>query len=507
MKLERTKNAKRNILFSLLNKMISLFFPFIVRMVVIRRIGADYLGLDSLFISVLQVLSLTELGFSSAAVYSMYKPVAENDEEALCRLLKFYRTVYLKIGVIFLVCGIILIPFLPKMIQGNWPNDVNIYLLYFIYLINSAISYWLFAYRQSLLEAYQRVDVVQIINIIAKAFTYIGQILVLLLFGNYYFYAEILICGTILTNICNYLCTRKLFPNIRCEGNLGKDEKSLIKEKIKGLMISRLCMVSRNTFDSIFISMFLGLMLTAVYGNYYHIMTAVTGIMLVISSSIQAGIGNSIVTESIEKNYNDLCKFNFVYMWLGGWFTACLLNLYQPFSELIFGENMLLPFQAVALFCIYFYFLKVGDIISAYFSARGLWWENRYRSVVECAMNLALNYLLGKYFGIYGILLATILSIFFINIIWGSRIIFHYYFGKEKIIDYYRKHLIYGLSAFGGCILTYYICSFVENTGVLALVLKVVICTVVPNVFFILIYCRTKMFCTVRNWIKQVIAI
>ena len=76
MKLDRTNNAFRNMAFGMVNKIVTLFLPFIIRTVLIKTIGMEYAGLNSLFSSILQVLNLSELGFSSAVVYSMYRPIA-----------------------------------------------------------------------------------------------------------------------------------------------------------------------------------------------------------------------------------------------------------------------------------------------------------------------------------------------------------------------------------------------------------------------------------------------
>ena len=87
MQIQRTKNAARNIVWGMAEKIITLLLPFIARTVMIKTLGAEYLGLNSLFTSILSVLSLTELGFGSAIVFSMYKPIAEDDNEKF--LIKF----------------------------------------------------------------------------------------------------------------------------------------------------------------------------------------------------------------------------------------------------------------------------------------------------------------------------------------------------------------------------------------------------------------------------------
>ena len=89
MKIERTKNATRNIIFGFILKIYQLLLPFIFRTVIIQTIGIEYLGLNSLFSSILQVLNLAELGVGSAMIYSMYSPIANDNADKICSLMKF----------------------------------------------------------------------------------------------------------------------------------------------------------------------------------------------------------------------------------------------------------------------------------------------------------------------------------------------------------------------------------------------------------------------------------
>ena len=158
----RTKKSINNIIGGLMFKLIALIFPFIIKAVMIKKLGVQYLGLNSLFTSILMVLSLSELGVGSALVYSMYKPMAENDEERICALLKVYKKFYRIIGVIISVVGLILLPFLRFLISGTYPKDINIYILYLIYLVNTALSYFLFAYIAKISKP--RIDEITILS-------------------------------------------------------------------------------------------------------------------------------------------------------------------------------------------------------------------------------------------------------------------------------------------------------------------------------------------------------
>ena len=144
MKDDRTSNATRNVAFGIILKVVAIIFPFIIRTVMLYVMGSEYVGLNSLFTSILSFLSLAELGVGQALVYSMYKPIAENDIRSISALLNLYKKLYRLIGTIILIVGVAIVPFLGSLVKGSCPNEINLYILYGIYLFNTIASYWLF---------------------------------------------------------------------------------------------------------------------------------------------------------------------------------------------------------------------------------------------------------------------------------------------------------------------------------------------------------------------------
>ena len=130
MKIQRTQNATRNVAVGVALRLYQMIGPFILRTVMIYVLGMPYVGLNSLFTSILQVLNLAELGVGSAMVYSMYRPIAEDNEKKICMLMKLYRIYYRVIGGVICALGLVIIPILPKLISGDVPADINIYILY-----------------------------------------------------------------------------------------------------------------------------------------------------------------------------------------------------------------------------------------------------------------------------------------------------------------------------------------------------------------------------------------
>ena len=503
--MKRTKNAIRNIIWGLVNKVIVLVFPFIIRTILIKKLGSEYLGLSSLFTSILEVLNLTELGFSSAIVFSMYKPIAENDTKTICALMNLYKKIYRIIGTIILVIGLAITPFLTNLISGTYPDDINIYVLYLIYLFNTSITYFMFAYKSALLTAHQRADITSNVNTAMYIIRYLLQIIVLVTLKNYYVYVLTITVTSIANNIVVAYITNKKYPQYVCKGDITEKEKTDIKKKVGGLMIQKVCATTRNSLDSIFISAYLGLTVVAMYSNYYSIISAILGISTMLTSAIVAGVGNSIVVDSVEKNYKDMNKFNFMYMWIAGWCTICLACLYQPFMKIWMGEEYMFSYGVVVLFCMYFYALKMGDIRSVYSEAKGLWWESKYRAIAEVIANIALNWILVKFFGVYGIISGTLISLLIINFGYGSQILFKYYFKEQKVSEYFLTHGKYALVTFVICVITYFACSFVGVEGILGLILKGIICVIVPNILYLVIYRKDNKFKESKEFVGKIL--
>lgn len=494
----RTRRAFVNIIWGFIEKMITLICPFIIRTIMIYKLGNEYLGLNGLFTSILQVLSLAELGFGDAIVFSMYKPIIENDNKMLSALLNLYKKVYRIIGMVILCVGLLILPFITKFVKGGYPSEVNIYVLYCIYLFNTVISYFLFAYKESLLKAHQRNDVNSRILSGCNIVMYVLQIIVLLLFSNYYLYIVIMPVTTIVLNCVRSLFVKKMYPQIVCEGHIEKDAVIGLSKRIIGLTLNKLAQVCRNSFDSIIISSFLGLVILARYQNYYYIISALTVMVSIITTAVGAGIGNSIAAETVEKNYSDYKEFLFIYNWIACFCTVCMLCLYQPFIELWVGKSNVLPLSTVILCCIYFYTMKLGDIAAVYRQAAGIWWEDKFRPIVESVVNLAVNIVLVKYIGVDGVLVSTIISIVCINIPWATYVLFKVYF-KMSIKEVFFKYIRYFIETTVLCAVVYGICSRINGNLLVVLVVRTIICIGLVNVGLYIISYTKPEFVSAKN--------
>lgn len=493
MEFNRTKNAKRNTLWGMINKIASLLLPFITRTSIIYVLGSEYLGLSSLFTSILTVLNLSELGIGSAIVFSLYKPIADNDQKTINQLINFYKNAYRIIGAAVLLIGASIIPFLNHLIKSDVPPDINIYILFSIYLFNACVTYWLFAYKNCILHAHQRDDVLSKVNFFTSILLNASQVTFLFLFKNYYVFAIIIPVISIVNNIINALFAKKMFPNIKCAGKLEKNTKKELIKRIYGLSLIKIAAVSRNSFDSIVLSAFLGLTVVAIYNNYYFISSAVASILIVFTTAISSAIGNSVAVESTNKNHEDMRFLNFIYMSVSSLCAIIMLNAYQPFMEIWVGKNLMFNNSIMISFVIYFYFSRIGDVLVQYFDAAGLWLKGRWRGIIEAIVNLIFNIVLCYYFGVIGIVVATIISIVFVNAPLLTFFTFKYYFKnspKQYILD---QFLMLSFTCVA-CLVSFFVCNYTSNgnsswIGLFSIITKSFICFFV---LFVICFSKTQ---------------
>jgi O-antigen/teichoic acid export membrane protein len=503
-RLERTKNSVRNLIWGVINKLVSLFLPFLIRIFIINILGKEYLGLNNLFTSILNVLNLAELGIGSAMVYSMYEPIAVGDTKKICALLALYKKVYRIIGWAVFSIGICLLPFLKSLINGGTAN-INIYVLYLIFLADTVVSYWLFAYKNSLLNAHQRTDVSSNIGTIIHILLNFFQIIVLFIFKNYYCYIILKPIFTIINNLCIAYYTHKMYPEYEANGRISSDEMKIIFRRVRALMGHKIGTTVVTSADSLVISAFLGLGILAIYSNYYYIIYFVVSITGILFSGMLAGIGNSLLIETEEKNYSLFKNVNFITSWLVIWCSSCLLCLFQPFMTVWMGEDMLMPTSSLVWMVIYYFSWQFRTTGLYFKDAAGMWEADFWKPYVSAAVNLIMNIILVKIIGINGVFISTIFCMIFINFPWETAVLYKKLF-KRKCTTYIINEIIIALEAVLICLISYLCCSFLNFGGVIEVIVKAIICLIVPNILFILFNYRKNEFRFLLSKITELVS-
>ena len=494
MKLDFQKNVKRNMLANAASSGIKLLFPFLNRTLFLWLLGPAYLGLNGLFASILGVLMLAELGFGTAVVCSMYKPVADDDRELLCAYLRFYRTIYRWVGAVIFLGGLALLPFLDRLVHGTTPPDIDLHVLYIIHLVNTAASYFLFAYRGVVLGAHHRNDVITNIRTAVTVAQYVVVFLILLITRNYYHYVIATVVFTVAQNILLVKASRRLFPDIEPRGSLPPELRRRVISDVKSIFLHKVGGVITNSTDNLVISALLGLVAVASYGNYYYVVTSVAGLVAVVYSSMTGGFGNKIYTESKEENFRLFMRMNRLSMVVVMFCAAMMTAMYQPFMVVWVKDDPTLMRHALTpvLMVFYFYIMQSRQVLLSFKSAASLWRQDRWKPIVAGAVNLGSNILfvlfLPDAYKLDGVIFSTIIGFAFIQIPWESYVVFTAFFGKVEARAYWRSHA--GFAAFSVvlCVAAWLAARAVPLGGIPGLFAKAVAATAVASLCMALVF-------------------
>ncbi len=489
----RTEYSLLNIITGLGGYALNTVIGLICRMIFTRTLSAEYLGIGGLFTNILSMLSLAELGIGSAIVYALYKPLAVGDKEKIASLVKFYGQCYRVIGIVVGIIGVVLMPFLDVLIEE--PNiKESIYLIYGLYLFNSASSYF-FTYRSSLIMAAQQNYIVTATNYAVTIIQSVLQIVWLLTTHEYIGYLIIQCAGSLAYNITISFIAKRKFPYVAAKDikPLKKEERSGLIRNIRALVIWKLSGLLVNSTDNIIITYFSGLAVVGLSSNYTLLSNTLNALLNQLFNGITASVGNLNAVESKEKKLKFFNVINLANFWLFGWAAIGIFVVSSDIVHLMFGESYVLSMNIPFVIALNFYMVGMQNAVWTYKNTMGLFRQGRYLLIVTAAINLICSLWLGKIWGLFGILLATAISRALTNIWYDPYAIFKYGI-KEKVSVYYKKYGLYALILVltGG--VCYWICSFVRYSPMVNVILKFMICCIIPNIIFILCFCRWEEF-------------
>lgn len=432
----RIKNSVRNISYRLVSQVASIILKFVSRTIFIYVLGVEYLGINGLFSEILQMLSLADLGFGTAMVYSMYKPLAEHDEKRLIQLVALYKKIYTIIAISITIIGISLVPFLKYLV--NMDKDIpylNVY--YLLYLANTVSSY-LVVYKTCILNADQKNYLISKYNTIFNFISLIVTSAFLLLTHNFMIYLIVQVVVTYANNFYVSHIAEKLYPYINDKvEKLSKEEGKQIFKNVKSVFIYKVANTLVGSTDNTLISVLIGTIAVGFYSNYCMIVNNITLFINIIFSSVTASIGNMVVEENKKKNYDVYCLMQFMSFLMS---SVAITVTYLVINDLInvwLGEKFVLEQLVSFAIVLNMYFSVVLMPIWSYREATGMYLQTKYVMVATAVVNLVVSVILGKMIGLAGILFATSIARISTYFWYEPKLLFKQFFGK-KVWNYYK---------------------------------------------------------------------
>ena len=484
-----TKNAAAMFLKNNVNALLS----FICRTIFIKTLGETYLGINGLFANIFSLLSLMELGVGTSIIYFLYKPLADNDEYEIRGMLNLYRKLYTGIGVIIGITGISLIPWLPDLVH-NTNNIDHLQIIYILMLTEVVISY-LFSYKRSILEADQKSYYIALIDTGIAVLISILQMIILLVLRNYLLYLAVAIFRTFLSNVIIQVLVNKRYPFLRSKNDyqITRDQRKLIFSRTMAAFSHKLGGIIVYSTDNILINLLLSLELVGLYSNYLAIINMIYNPLSQVFNSMTASIGNLKAAENdTEKAYINFERVTFLNCWLYGFAAICLFNLLNPFIIVWIGKKYLLDQFVVFVLIMNFLFTGTRMVPNLFNTSSGLFWNTRWKPVLECVINLIMSVILGHILGMAGIFLGTTCSIL-VSMFVDPYVLFKRWF-QRSFIDYFKLYFKWLLIIVGTGVVMNFLCSKITIGNVFGFIVLLVINVIGVNLIFLLFTFKSSGF-------------
>ena len=507
----RTRNSIFNMITKIGSNLLLVVLDFAIRSLFIYTLGATYLGIEGYFSNILTMLSLTELGFGSAIVFKLYKPIEENDYPRIRALMAFYRKVYIIMGCIIMGVGLCLIPLLPLLIKDYEVFSqigLNAAFVFVMYLFKTASTYWFFSYKTSFVTANQKSYYLNIANYVIALVSSGVQIVILLFTKSFILYLSWLIAVNIFRNLIFARICDRLFPYIRqkAEGHIDRSERRGLFKDCGALLLHQINGAVLSASDNLVLTAVCGLEAVGYYSVYLTLKTSLQSLLYVFSDATNASIGSLYSTGDLEGS-------NFI--WRVGNYALTAVHAIGGVGIAVLANEFITVWPGVGADYVVTQWvgtnghtyaiplaLLVGSELYVYGIARcsslfrlsfGLFQPLKYRPIASMLVNLAVTILLVPYLGMAGCVIGTIVSTLTTDFLIDPRAI-HKYALKTSPKGYYIRHLLYFGTAVVSWLVSTVLCRLIAVSGFIGFILHGIVCAAVTGGLYCLFFCRTEEF-------------
>lgn len=438
----RTKNAVLNILCGVVVQILNLAILFIGRAVFAHFLDVSYLGINGLYSNIFSVLALAELGLGNVIQFFLYKPVLLDDKERINSLVKYFRKLYFIIAGVIFGAGVALIPTLKYIVNSDL-SDAELIFYYVLFLINSVVSYFS-AHNIALLAAYQDTRLQKYTVLITNFVAQIVQIFVLVYLHSYAVYVVVTVLATGLNVvIINSICNSR-FKNIFSHKAMqpSDEDKHYIIDNIKSTFVYKIGATIINNTDNILISMIISTAAVGYYSNYYMVVMAIQGFITIITNSLISAVGNLSASGNVKRMQEVFNVMLLIYHAIAAFGAISFYYLFDDLIPLWLGERFLLDRPTTFAIAFSFYLTNSISPIWMFREANGLFDKVKYLLLATASVNIIFSIILGKYFGMMGILLATSIARIVTQVWYEPKIIYSNIF-KSSQSDYWKKEFKY----------------------------------------------------------------
>lgn len=439
---KKKKAIIKNSSVGLISQVVTMLFTFVTRSLFIKYIGVELLGLNSTFSSVLTALSLAELGFQSAIVYNLYKPLHDNNIEEVNSIMNILKLIYRGVGFFFIVAVFLLTPFLKFIVTGIEITK-TVYVYFWLQALASVCTYFL-AYKRAILYADQKEYISKTFDLIFSIILNVLQCVTLIKFKSYIGYLVLKVVQTYVSNLAIHFYCTKHYSYLH-KTALDKSKLMKILCDVRDIFASRMASFIYNSTDNLVISAFVSTISVGFFVNYTTITTSLKTLTNSALSPVIPILGNHLLD---ERDTNKREKVFFLDTYVRYFITLMIVIptgvLIDDFITWWVGKEMVLSNSIVILLCIDFYIHLVHSASVDFINSAGLFKSDKYIEALGAACNIVTSLIFVQYFGIAGVLIGTVVSQV---VFWIGRSVIVYreclHLGIRSYLRYWMKNLCY----------------------------------------------------------------
>ncbi len=437
-----------NLIMGVLYPLETLVANFFVKQAVRYQLGTDFLGLQNVYTNFCDILTFAFAGLGIAMMFRLYRPIEEGDELLVNKLFHYFEKVFRYFTFGAAAAGLVLTGLVVWSVNTDNIQVPEVISGYILYLVSSLIYNRFYIYY-FYLSAWQKRYAACLIHSVTDLGALSVEIGCLLVFRNY----TIFLCSIILKNIVEavviYTYTNRNYPYLKDKkvSTEGPETKGAFAD-VKHMVIAKIGNLLVGSTDSILISGLVSTFAAGCYSSYYFLYLGLTTVTSSFYESIMNRVGKQLVTRTRDSQFRHFVKISVLNIAIAAVVVNGFFRLSDDFINLWMGPELILGKDIVILVSINLFMVISRHSVSIYRQSAGLFDKASRMILAWGVLNLVLSVILGHFFGMFGILIATSISDF-VTIYWYEPYIIYRFFGRS-----FGYAFLYEIIALAGVIST-----------------------------------------------------
>ena len=414
----RTSRFVQNTFSTAVYQLTAMLMGFVTPRLMMLFYGSQVNGLIVSVTEFLTYFRLVEAGLASAAVFSLYKPLADRDNDAISAIATAARQYYNIAGYVFVGITVAFSVVYPLFVPVDTMDTLSVTLLIMAMGISGALEFFTLSRYRVLLTADQRTFMVSLASMSSLL---LSTALIVILS---YLHVNIILvrfCASVTIVLRQVILARyvkKQYPAI-----------SVTHPKPNKAALFRRWDAMYQQFTSAF-HQGAGVMLTtiitrdtamvSVYGTYHMVTIGLLGILKMATTGIYSGFGNLLVSGQMKRFQVAYTDFEYLYLAISTALFACAAVLIVPFvvlyTDRITDANYFVP--VIGMLIVLEAITNHGSMpMDLMITASGKFRETRHHCTAQLVTAIVLGLGLGLWgmqisipMAVCGILAGTILS-------------------------------------------------------------------------------------------------